>query len=224
MISSQQFWGLIRATSPSSHLSFMHSNVKTTGPVPASGTDDQLATPPQLVSTADMYLLSVPFSLTCFIMECREMVGKLNFWSIMVRIWQFLKQIQTQITDHIQVKLSKNTFLLHIFYNRSYRPQSTSLKLQPLHPSWRCINTFLENSYNMWLSQLVQTCRVQLMPISVASYLHVLVKMMMDQSSCSSVNFWIRWTRYASFTFSGVRMYLWSSSSTVRVLLTIVIL
>lgn len=28
-----------------------------------------------------------------------------------------------------------------------------------------------------------------------ASYLHVLVKMMMDQSSCLSVNIWIRWTR-----------------------------
>lgn len=32
------------------------------------------------------------WSLTCFIMECREMVGKLNSRSIIVRIWQFLRK------------------------------------------------------------------------------------------------------------------------------------
>lgn len=50
------------------------------------------------------------------------------------------------------------------------------------------------------------------------TYLHVLVNIMIDQSSCSSWNFWMRWTKYASLTFSGVRMNLWSSSSTVRTL------
>lgn len=34
-------------------------------------------------------------SLTCFIIECREMVGKLNSRSIIVSIWQFLEHSET---------------------------------------------------------------------------------------------------------------------------------
>jgi len=44
--------------------------------------------------------------------------------------------------------------------------------------------------------------------LQLKTYLHVLVNIMIDQSSCSSWNFWMRLIKYASLTFSGVRINL----------------
>lgn len=44
-----------------------------------------------MVTAAPEAAFDVQISLTCFIMECREMVGKLNSRSIIVKTWQFLE-------------------------------------------------------------------------------------------------------------------------------------
>ena len=87
-------------------------------------------------------------SFTCFIIECREMVGKLNSCSIMVRIWQFLRKNKEKSHSCSSFKDIKY-ISLHLFNNRWRRISSL------------CIKSSLSSYYATNCNRIHQNCRLK---------------------------------------------------------------